>query len=150
MQKNIIETLVGFLVIIIAGLFVLYIYNLRPNNIKSGYTLTATFENVDGVVKGSEVKVGGIVIGKVNEITLDKKMYDAILTLTIEDDIKIPTDSRAAITTNGFIGNKYVAIIPGGDFSYLEHGDKIRHTQSAVNLESILGKFIYSKGSPTN
>lgn len=147
MKQNILETVVGLLVVAIAGFFLFYSYNMQKTDIKEEYNLTATFENVEGIIVGSDVNIGGIAIGKVEKLTLDPKTYNAMMTLSIDQKVQIPTDSRAAIVSSGFLGGKFVSITPGGDEGFLEHNAQIKYTQSSINLESLIGKFMYSSPS---
>ncbi len=144
MKQNLLETFIGFVVLGIAAFFLIYTYKLQDKEITEEYNLSCTFQSVDGIIKGSDVDIGGIIIGKVESLVLDPVTYNAILTLSIDKKVKIPTDSRAAITSTGFLGGKYVSITPGGDDTYLEDGAQIKYTQSSINLESLIGKFMYS------
>ncbi len=147
MKQNILETVVGLVVLAIAGFFLFYSYNMKKKDIKEEYSLTATFENVEGIIVGSDVNIGGIAIGKVEKLTLDPKTYNAMMTLSIDEKVKIPTDSRAAIVSTGFLGEKFISITPGGDEGFLENNGQIKYTQSSINLESLIGKFMYSTPS---
>ena len=148
MKQNVIETIIGFIIIIIAGWFFVYAYNTNRMNTESGgYDLTARFQNAEGIVIGSDIMTAGIKIGSVSDMTLDRTTFDAVLTLKINDGIKIPKDSQAAIVSSGFLGGKFVSIIPGVAEEDYAHNGVIRFTQSSVNIESLIGKFMYSFGS---
>lgn len=149
MKQNILETFVGFMVLAVAAFFLLYFYGSKQSDSREEYTLNATFQNVEGVIKGSDVMIGGIIVGYIQDLKLDPVTYDAKIVLSIDKDVKIPSDSRAAIASSGFLGGKYVSITPGGDDNFLQPGDKIKYTQSSINLESLIGKFMYS-GSSSN
>jgi phospholipid/cholesterol/gamma-HCH transport system substrate-binding protein len=151
MNKNIIEVLVGFLVIIIAVGFLAYTYKVA--NIKkldSCYQIKAKFDQVEGIIIGSDVMVSGIKVGSVSELSLDPKSYNVIMTIAIEDSIKLPTDSSARIVSSGLLGGKYVELQAGSDDQMLNNNDMILYTQSSVNLESLLGKFIFSSSTNAN
>ncbi len=148
MKQNIIETLVGFIVLAIALSFFLFAYNKKassPNN--AGYVLNANFQNVDGIVVGSDVIIAGIKIGEVKSLTLDTSSFMAKMELSIFDNVKIPKDSQAIIASSGLLGGKYIMISPGGDEEVLQNTEQIKMTQSSVNLESLIGKLIYSISS---
>lgn len=148
MKQNIIETLVGFVVIITALVFLTFAYNIGHDSKPDGYySLKARFENSEGITSGSDVMISGIKIGFVDKLDLDKISFMANLTMRINKDIKLPKDSQAAITTSGFLGGKFIAIIPGGDDATLADNDQIKRTQSSVSIESLIGKLIYSFGS---
>jgi phospholipid/cholesterol/gamma-HCH transport system substrate-binding protein len=146
MKQNILETIVGFAVIFIAIFFLTYSYSAQNSDYKERYKLHATFQSVEGIIKGGDVSIGGIIVGTIENLTLDPVTYDAKVELAIDKDIKIPLDSRASIASSGFLGGKYVAITPGGDEEYLKPGDRLKYTQSSINLESLIGKFMYSGG----
>lgn len=146
MSKNLVETLVGAIVIIIAAAFLYSAYKTTDVGVGlgSGYSLSAKFDRADGLNLGSDVKVGGIKVGKVIGQSLDEKNYQAIISMTINDEVKLPSDTTAEIIGNGLLGEKYVALIPGADDEKLSDGGIIEYTQSAVSLESLIGKFIFS------
>mgnify|MGYP001811338713 CR=1 FL=1 len=115
MKQNILETFVGFIVLIIAFVFLSYSLGTTQNDSKGTYSLSARFESVEGLVNGTDICIGGIVVGKVTSMKLDPQTYTAILNFAINDDIQIPKDSRASVVSSGFLGGKYIAITPGGD-----------------------------------
>ncbi len=149
MKHSIIETLVGFIVLIIAtaGLYVAYEKG-NTANLKGSYLLKANFENVEGITVGSDVMLAGIKIGAVDSMDLDKNTFFAALSLKINDNVKLPKDSQAAVATSGFLGSKFIAITPGAEDENFNANEQIKRTQSSVNLESLIGKFMYSKDQP--
>lgn len=148
MKQNIVETLVGFLVLFIATWFLVYAFHTnRMNTDSEGYFVTAKFQNADGIFEGSDIVVAGIKIGDVETMTLDRKDFYAVMTLKIHKGIQLPKDSQAAVVSSGFLGGKFVSIIPGVEDEDLKDGDTITLTHSSVNLESLIGKFMYSFGN---
>jgi phospholipid/cholesterol/gamma-HCH transport system substrate-binding protein len=148
MKHNIIETLVGFVVIVCALTFFIFAYKIgNLSKIDSGYVLKANFQNVEGISTGSDVMLAGVKIGSVLDITLNKVNFFALLTIQIDKKIKLPKDTHIAIVTSGIIGNKYISVSPGLSEENLVEGDEIKYTQSTVNIESLIGKLIYSFGS---
>jgi phospholipid/cholesterol/gamma-HCH transport system substrate-binding protein len=146
MGKNIFETIMGALVLIVAGGFMWFAYqgsNLRQ---VEGYGVKAKFDTVAGVGTGSDVRIGGIKVGVVSGMDLDPASYKAILTLQIKNGIKVPSDSSASIVSDGLLGSKYVKIEPGADDKMLAEGAVITYTQSSVNLEELIGKMVFSGG----
>ena len=145
MKQNILETIIGFFVIAIALSFIFYAYFIK-NSQKShdGYIIKASFQNAEGIIKGSNVMIAGIKVGHVEDIYLNEKDYTVNSTLRIFNYVKIPSDSTASIISSGFLGNKYVAINPGLSERLLVAQDSIYKTQSSINLESLIGKFMYS------
>ena len=146
MQKNIIETLTGAVVLIVAGLFFAFAYKGSGMQIESGYTVKADFANASGIALGSDVRVGGIKVGTISDLTLDANSYEAVVSMQIRSATKLPKDSSAAVVSSGLLGEKYIQITPGGDDAMLADGEKIEFTQSAVNLEEMIGKFMFSGG----
>lgn len=145
MKQNIIETLVGFIILAIALTFFLFAYKTGGNKAEhDGYILKADFQSVDGVIVGSDVMIAGIKIGEVTELTLDDQSFMAKMKLSINKNIKLPTDSQAIIASSGLLGGKFILITPGADETNFKEGDQIKMTQSSVNLESLIGKLIYS------
>jgi phospholipid/cholesterol/gamma-HCH transport system substrate-binding protein len=148
MKQNVIETLVGFIVILVALAFFIFAYKIgNSSRTEAGYILKANFQNAEGIVKGSDVMLAGVKIGSVTNITLDKTSFFALLTICINNDIKLPKDTSIAIITSGILGGRYISVTPGSSEENLAIGDQIKYTQSAVNIESLIGKLIYSFGS---
>lgn len=148
MKQNIIETLVGFAVLIIAFLFVTFAYKTGNNLSDSkGYQLTANFQSAEGIVVGGDVMIAGIKIGAVKKIVLDQNSFFALVYLNINDNIKIPVDSKASVVTSGILGGKYISIVPGNEDDDLAPNSQIRYTQSAINIESLVSKLLSSFGS---
>ena len=148
MKQNVIETLVGFIVILVALGFFIFAYKIgNSSRVESGYMLKANFQNAEGIVRGSDVMLAGVKIGSVIDITLDKTSFFALLTICINNDIKLPKDTSIAIVTGGILGSRYISVTPGSSEENLAIGEQIKYTQSAVNIESLIGQLIYSFGS---
>jgi len=151
MKQNIIETAIGFLVLITGCVFL--VFALKTNNMKansSGYLLTARFQSAEGIYSGSDIMLAGIKIGEVENMVLDRNSFYAVMDLRIDEAFRLPIDSEASIVSSGFLGGKFVSIIPGIEEEDLKDGDSVFRTHSSVNLESLIGKFMYnfdSKGS---
>lgn len=146
MGRSIFETIMGALVLVVAAGFMMFAYqssNLKP---VEGYSLKAKFDTVAGVGLGSDVRIGGIKVGVVSNMALDPDTYKAVVTFQIMQHTKIPTDSTAAVVSDGLLGSKYVKIEPGADEKMLAAGDSISYTQSSVNLEELIGKMVFSGG----
>lgn len=143
MNRNVVETLIGAIVLVIAGGFLFFAYKSGNVQKAEGYEVSAKFDRVDGLALGSDVRVSGIKVGAVTGQVIDPETFQAVVKLTIRDDIKLPKDSSAEIIGDGLLGSKYVAIIPGGDPEAMARGDEIRYTQSSISIEALIGKFIY-------
>lgn len=107
------------------------------------YTVEARFTNAGGLHPGSNVLLAGVAIGRVDAIRMEPSDYTAIATLRVPVLLKLPTDSMASIKTTGLIGDKYVSLAPGADETYLAPGARITMTESAVDLESLIGKMAF-------
>lgn len=115
---------------------------------ESGYGLTASFEQVGGLKAGAPVSMSGVTIGRVESIGYDFTEYRASVMLRIDRSYdRIPDDSDASIYTAGLLGGQYVAISPGGSETFLADGDQILFTQSAIVLENLVSKFLFSKAA---
>jgi phospholipid/cholesterol/gamma-HCH transport system substrate-binding protein len=147
MTRNLLETLLGAIVLIVAVVFLGFAYSASQLGNESGYELTARFDRVDGLQLGSDVRIGGIKVGSVVDQTLDPKTYRAEVRFTIRDDIEVPADSSVAVASDGLLGGKYLSLVPGGDVEMLKAGDEVFLTQSSINLEDLIGHFIFSQSS---
>lgn len=147
MSRNAIETLMGGVVLVVTGFFLVFAYTRGNVATVEGYTVTAKFSGIDGLRMGDDVKLSGIKVGSVVGQTLDPEYYQAIVTLSIDPQIRLPDDSSASIASEGLLGGKYVALEPGGSEEMLAQGSEITLTQPSVNLESLIGKLIYNYGS---
>lgn len=146
MGRSMFETLMGALVLAVAASFMFFAYqssNLKPVD---GYPIKAAFQTVAGVGTGSDVRIGGIKVGVVSAMALDPKSYKAIITLQMKEETKVPADSIASVVSDGLLGSKYVKIEPGADETMLAPGEELTYTQSAVNLEELIGKMVFSGG----
>jgi phospholipid/cholesterol/gamma-HCH transport system substrate-binding protein len=145
MKHNMIETVMGFVVLTIAGFFLSFAYFSSKLDTTDGYNLSARFARIDGVQVGSDVRLSGVAIGKVSTVSIDPETYQAILTMDIEHRIKLPKDSSAEVISGGLLGAKYIALVPGGDDNFLKPGDEITYTQASVSLEAMIGQVIFNK-----
>jgi len=144
MRGNLVETIAGALVLLIAGFVLMFAYSENKGQEVQGYNVIAKFDRVDGLAEGSDIKLAGIKIGKVTSLKVDSSIYMAIATLTISSDIKLPTDSTAAIVSESLLGGKYISITPGGDEEMLKEGGEIYNVQSSLILESLISQLIFS------
>jgi phospholipid/cholesterol/gamma-HCH transport system substrate-binding protein len=111
------------------------------------YRVTARFSNVADLKDRAPVKIGGVTVGLVEDIILDPVTFDAVVSMQIDKRFSdIPNDSGAAILTSGVLGDRYVGLQPGGALDPLADGDEILITQSAVVLESLISKYLFSAG----
>ncbi len=109
-----------------------------------GYSLTARFTSISGLREGAIVEGAGVRIGTVTDIGFDPEAFEAIVTLRVNEGVPVQEDAIAAIRTQGIIGEKYINIIPGGFEELLSDGDEIYETESAISLEELVSKYIFS------
>jgi phospholipid/cholesterol/gamma-HCH transport system substrate-binding protein len=141
--RNLVETVMGAVVLLIAGFFLIFAYNssnLRPI---SGYEVKARFNSIEGLQEGGDVRIGGVKIGSVTGETLDTENFQAIVTLTLKPQVRLPTDSIASVTGDSLLGGKYVKIEPGTARTMIAAGGEIKKTKDALVLEQVLGRMIF-------
>jgi len=147
MKRNVIETIMGAVVIIIAAGFVYTTAKSRNmNSVADGYQISALFDNISGITAGSDVRMGGVKVGTVNFVELDTKSYRAKMAMTLQKDIPLPSDSSASIIGDGLLGGKFVSLEAGGADELVVAGGSLEFTQSSVSLEQLIGKFVFSGG----
>ena len=144
MKGNVIETIIGAIVLIVVFGFVFYAYNIAGTSAQSGYKLSANFDKVDGLVLGADVRLSGIKVGTVTEMVLDPESYQAKIVMAINPDVKLYEGTAAKITSSGLLGNQYISLDPGGGFDSLTDGGEIAHTTGSIDLLSLISKFIFS------
>ena len=145
MKNNTVEMVVGLFIIIgfaAFGYLALQLGEVSFLSAGKSYTLKAEFTNVAGVKKGASVQIAGVVVGEVSAIELGKDAY-AILSLQLDNSLKIPIDSMASVKSQGIIGDKYIQLSPGGDEKFFGPGEMIVDTESAVDIESLISKFAF-------
>ncbi|MBU0689382.1 MAG: outer membrane lipid asymmetry maintenance protein MlaD [Gammaproteobacteria bacterium] len=148
MQRTILDLWVGaFVVAGIAALVVLALKvgNLSTYNVSETYQLSAYFTNVGGLKPTASVRSAGVLVGRVNSIVLDTDRYEAKVTISVDKRYQFPKDTFANILTSGLLGEQYIGLIPGGDEETLQDGGVFRKTQSAMVLEDLIGKFLFSQ-----
>lgn len=143
MKRLNIETAVGLFVLLgIACLAWLSIKLGKLEIVGGDYVpVHAEFASVSGLKKGVSVEIAGVDVGKVESITLDN--YSADVLMKIRTGVKLPEDTIASIRTRGLIGDKYVSLSPGASGHMIPPNGKIRDTESAVDMEQLIGEFIH-------
>lgn len=148
MQCKSIEILVGlFVSLCITALFflALQVSNFSDLQDNGSYTVIAHFENVGGLKSKALVSMAGVPIGRVADISFDPDNYDALVKLRIDARYnKMPSDTSASILTSGLLGDKYIGLTPGGLDEFLQEGDTIELTQSALVLERLISQFLFN------
>jgi phospholipid/cholesterol/gamma-HCH transport system substrate-binding protein len=113
----------------------------------SSYQLTASFRSAEGIAVGTEVRLAGVRVGTVTDMTLDPATFRAETTFTLREDLLLPDDSTISIASEGLLGGNFVEIIPGGSPFNYEPGDVVTDTQSSVSLMTLLMRFVTGDGS---
>ncbi len=145
MNNNMVETAVGALVILIAAGFFAFVYNTTDvGQGAGGYKVIAEFENVEGISVGSDIRMAGIKVGSVVDQKLDPKSYQAIITMSVADFVKLPDDTTAKVTSEGLLGSKFITLEIGGSETMIKDGDKLSYTQSALDIWSLINEFMFS------
>ena len=144
MRSNTFETFIGAIVIILAVSFLFYSFSITDNNAEGTYKIKATFNRIDGIQIGSDVRLSGIKIGSVAKSSLNQTTYEADLVLIIDNSIFIPDDSSAKITMDGLLGSNYISIEPGGSDIYLTDNDYLLYTQGSIDLIGLVGEALFS------
>ncbi len=137
MKEEVRHITVGLITLIVLVLVGSVSFSSSQIEAPTGVTVKAVFNQIDGLSKGDDVRMGGVVIGEVTELTLGDS-YSAVVLLRIDHKIPLPNDTSAAIHTDGLFGRKYVALEPGGDEEYLGTGDEISMTQDSVVVQDLL------------
>lgn len=143
MGRNVIETIMGAAVLLVAGFFVYFAYNTAQIKAVSGYELNARFYKIGGLGQGSDVRISGIKVGTVLENRLDPVSFDAVVVMSIRPDVKLPADTVASIASSGMLGDKYIQLVPGSDATILEAGSDIANTKDYRSLEDQVGEIIF-------
>lgn len=140
-------------VFVLAGVAALFALAMKVSNIAAfqgdnGYEIVARFQNIGGLTERAPVTLGGVQIGRVKSIELDRQTFQARVVMSINAAYdNLPEDTSASILTSGLLGEQYVGLEPGGMEATLNDGDEIMLTQSALVLEKIISQFLYRTAS---
>jgi len=146
--RNIVETIVGALVLLVAGLFVFYAFAKSDRAGPGGYEILARFDRIDGLKRGADVTVSGVKVGSVTGFDLDRKTYQAVVRMMVSSSVGLPIDTNAKIVSESLLGGMVVVLEPGGDNKMIQAGGEIDKTQGAVPLSELIAKFMFgSTGS---
>jgi phospholipid/cholesterol/gamma-HCH transport system substrate-binding protein len=137
------EVLTGAAVLAVAIGFVVYAAQgaglmQQPES----YPLTASFRSVEGITVGSDVRLAGVKVGTITDLSLNPETFFADARILVRNDVQLPTDSTILISSEGLLGGNFVELLPGGALETLAPGDEIEDTQGAVSLISLLLKFV--------
>ena len=143
MKINFLDAFLGLLVLLVTGLFLFYIYITIDTKLfkGDGFQLHARFENIDGIVAGSKVKLSGVNIGTVKSISLEPDNFYALITMTFDKQFNFPDDTEASVQLEGLLGGSYISILPGGSEVILLNDQEILYTQGSTSLLNLMLKF---------
>jgi len=141
--RNIVETIVGALVLVVAGVFVFYAFAKSDRNGPAGYEIIARFDRIDGLKRGADVTLSGVKVGTVTGFDLDRKTYQAVVRMLVSSNVSLPADTHAKIVSESLLGGMVVVLEPGGDTKMLPAGGEIQVTQGAIPLSELIAKFMF-------
>jgi phospholipid/cholesterol/gamma-HCH transport system substrate-binding protein len=144
MKRSVIETLLGAVVLFGALYFLVFSYQTGNVSTPEGFNVYADFAGIGGLKSGDDVQISGVKVGKVASVELSPDTYLARVHMSLDQNLKLPADSAALISSESLLGGKYMAIQPGADEELIPAGGKIQYTQAPQNLEELLGRFIFS------
>lgn len=150
MERTTLDLWVGMFVVAgIAALVMLAmkVGNLGTYNVSETYQVHAYFSNIGGLKPKASIRSAGVLVGRVTSITLDTERYEAHVVMNVDKRYQFPKDTFANILTSGLLGEQYIGLMPGGDTEMLKDGEKMKQTQSAMVLEDLISKFMYSKAA---
>jgi len=146
--RNIVETIVGALVLLVAGVFVFYAFAKSDRGGPAGYEVVARFDRIDGLKLGADVTLSGVKVGSVTGFDLDRKTYQAVVRMMVSSNVSLPVDTDAKIVSESLLGGMVVVLEPGGATKMIPAGGEIERTQGAVPLSELIAKFMFgSTGS---
>lgn len=146
MKYNILETIIGFIFLVIASILLVMLLKQQNNASRNDYAIYADCDNVDGIISGSDVKIAGVKIGVVDNLILDNQKYLAKVKILLKDSVKLPADSNLSIESSGIIGSKFIAVYPGMSDDHLKSEDVV-YLKAAINLDYIINQLLNSLGN---
>jgi phospholipid/cholesterol/gamma-HCH transport system substrate-binding protein len=150
MRHNVFETILGAIVLAMAGLFMTFAYSSANLNKVSGYIVTANFPMVDGVKDGTDVKINGVKVGSVQSLKLNTdpgpNQFLVTVSMTLDPSVQLPTDTMALVASESLLGGKYMSLEPGVDETMIKSDGtgRITRTQAPMRLDDLIGQLIYS------
>lgn len=143
MGRNLIETVMGAVVLAVAGFFLAFAYSHADLKQVSGYGVTAQFASIGGLDDGADVRINGIKVGTVAKHELDPATYNAVVRLTILPEIRLPKDTVASIASEGLLGGKFLKLEPGRSSERIAEGGAITKTKDFKSIEEMVGELIF-------
>lgn len=150
MGHNVFETILGAVVLAVAGLFLAFAYSSADLNKVEGYMISANFPMIDGVKEGTDVKINGVKVGSVGKITLNtdpgSNQYLVTVAMSLDRSVQLPTDTIALVSSESLLGGKYMSLEPGVDETIIKTDGtgRVTRTQAPMRLDDLIGQLIYS------
>jgi phospholipid/cholesterol/gamma-HCH transport system substrate-binding protein len=143
MGRNLIETIMGAVVLAVAGFFLVFAWRHAGMDDIKGYAVTAQFAGIGGLELGADVRINGIKVGTVAGYKLDPVTYNAIVSMTVAQDVRLPSDTAATISSEGLLGGKYIKLIPGHAQERVAAGGQLTKTKDYRSIEEMVGELIF-------
>ncbi len=147
MHRNLIETVMGGVVLVVALFFLVFAYTSADLGKVDGYEVTASFPSIEGLNVGSDVRISGVKVGTVVGQKLDPLTFLVEVRMGIDDSVELPLDTAAIIASESLLGGKFMRLEPGGEEDVIAPGGAIEYTQAPLNLEELVGRFIFGSQS---
>jgi phospholipid/cholesterol/gamma-HCH transport system substrate-binding protein len=149
MGRNAVETILGAVVLMVAGMFVFFAYDTAQVKKIGGYEVSANFFKVGGLTTGSDVRISGIKVGTVSSSRLDAATFEAVVVMSIAAEVKLPIDTIVGIGSEGIVGGKYVRLEPGSSEKFVAAGGQLKKIKDYRSLEDQVGEIIFlASGGP--
>lgn len=148
MERNTLETVLGAVVLLVAAGFLYLIYAKTDVTADAGgYPLQLRFDSGGSTTVGTDVRIAGVKVGSVIGQSFDEKAYQAVVTIEVENRVKLPKDTSAVVTSDGLLGDNYILLNIGGDAEMLAPNERIKSVQGAINLADLINKFVVGTDS---
>jgi len=149
MGRNIVETVVGGLVLVVAVVFCFVLLNAADvSTTTGGYEIEARFYEAGGLQSGADVRISGVKVGSIIEHSFDPERFEAVMTLVIDGNIQLPADTEAIVTGDGLLGGKYLRLQPGQSDELLADGSKLTNIRDFKSIEDQVSEIIFLATSP--
>ena len=142
-MRNVLETALAAMVLLVAGVFLAFASNIGNVAPVKGYEVIAKFNSIDGLARGNDVRIGGVKVGTVTDLTIDQKDYRAVVKMEVLPELKLPVDTVVAVVAAGVLGGKYIALIPGKGERFNQDGLRLKKTRDVEPVETTVGKEIF-------
>ncbi len=147
MKQKTLEIWVGILMLLALAAFTFMAFKVSGLTASSAfvshsYTVNAQFSDVGGLKTRAAVRIAGVQVGEVSALSLNPETYEAKVSLSIENDVHLPTDTSAAITASGILGDNYISLTPGYASQNISNGGTINTTYAATSIQSLISTFM--------